>query len=259
MKDRTQAKRDMNRDPITDAPGSHPVGTGLGAAGGAVAGAAIGAMFGPLGMLIGGGAGAIAGGGVGHAAGERVNPTGEMEYWSGEYQNRDYYDSDRDFDRDYLPAYRHGWESRSTFQDRDWDDDVEQDLQTNWNEVRGDSSLEWDDARPAVRDAWDRTDQTYRAYSGTDSYFAERYNDADYYDDSFEYNDYRPAYRFGTYARSQYPDREWDDRLEANLKSEWEEFKGESKLGWNKAKYAARDAWHSVERALPGDFDNDGR
>jgi hypothetical protein len=26
-----RVKRDANRDPITDAPGSHPVGTGLGA------------------------------------------------------------------------------------------------------------------------------------------------------------------------------------------------------------------------------------
>ena len=37
--------RDMNRDPITGTPGSHPLGTGVGAAGGAVAGAAVGAIF----------------------------------------------------------------------------------------------------------------------------------------------------------------------------------------------------------------------
>jgi hypothetical protein len=259
MNERSKVKRDMNRDPITKAPGSHPVGTGLGAAGGAVAGAAIGGLFGPLGMLVGGGVGALAGGGAGHAVGERVNPTGEIEYWSSESQNRDYYDSELDFDRDYLPAYRHGWESRSTLHDRDWDDGVEEELQTDWDTVRGDSSLEWDEARPAVRDAWDRTDQTYRAYSGVDSYFQDRYSDTDYYDTAYEYDDYRPAYRFGTYARSQYPEREWDDRLESELKREWKEFKGDSRLTWDKAKYAARDAWDSVERALPGDFDNDGR
>ena len=34
----TNETRDMNRDPITGAPGSHPLGTGVGATGGAVAG-----------------------------------------------------------------------------------------------------------------------------------------------------------------------------------------------------------------------------
>ena len=33
--------KDLNEDPITGEPGSHPVGTGLGAAGGAAAGAAL--------------------------------------------------------------------------------------------------------------------------------------------------------------------------------------------------------------------------
>ena len=37
--------RDMNRDPLTGAPGSHPVGVGVGGTGGAVAGAAVGGFF----------------------------------------------------------------------------------------------------------------------------------------------------------------------------------------------------------------------
>ncbi|MGZ8901027.1 MAG: glycine zipper family protein, partial [Limisphaerales bacterium] len=37
---------DANRDPITGAPGAHPVGTGVGATGGGAAGAAIGAAVG---------------------------------------------------------------------------------------------------------------------------------------------------------------------------------------------------------------------
>ena len=35
--------KDANRDPLTNEPGAHPIGTGVGAAGGAVAGAATGA------------------------------------------------------------------------------------------------------------------------------------------------------------------------------------------------------------------------
>ena len=51
--------RDANRDPITGAPGAHPVGVGLGtAAGGMAAGAAAGAVGGPAGAV----AGAVVGG-----------------------------------------------------------------------------------------------------------------------------------------------------------------------------------------------------
>jgi hypothetical protein len=50
---RNEESKDANRDPITGAPGSHPVGTGLGAAaGGMAAGAAAGSVAGPAGGLL---------------------------------------------------------------------------------------------------------------------------------------------------------------------------------------------------------------
>ena len=58
--------RDINPDPVTGEPGSHPVGTGVGAAGGAVTGAAIGSAAGPVGTIVGGVIGAVAGGAAGH-------------------------------------------------------------------------------------------------------------------------------------------------------------------------------------------------
>ena len=72
---------DLNLDPITDEPGSHPVGTGVGAAGGAITGAAVGALGGPIGAAAGAVVGAIAGGLAGHSLGEAINPTagGEPE------------------------------------------------------------------------------------------------------------------------------------------------------------------------------------
>jgi len=48
------------------------------------------------------------------------------------------------------------------------------------------------------------------------------------------------------------------DDVERDLERGWNNVKGESKLTWEKAKLATRDAWHRVERALPGDADNDG-
>jgi uncharacterized protein YcfJ len=75
-------KSHRNPDPITDAPASHPVGTGIGAAaggvvGGVLAGAAIGTAVGPVGTVIGAAIGALAGGFAGKAVAETVNPTVE--------------------------------------------------------------------------------------------------------------------------------------------------------------------------------------
>ncbi|MES2571719.1 MAG: hypothetical protein V4710_16905, partial [Verrucomicrobiota bacterium] len=56
MNENIKSDRDLNRDPITGEPGSHPVATGAGAAGGGAAGAAIGtAVAGPVGTVHGGG------------------------------------------------------------------------------------------------------------------------------------------------------------------------------------------------------------
>lgn len=64
-----------NKDPITDEPGSHPIGTGLGAGGGALTGAAIGAVGGPIGAAAGAVVGAVLGGLAGHGAAEAISPT----------------------------------------------------------------------------------------------------------------------------------------------------------------------------------------
>ncbi len=155
--------KDMNRDPITDEPGAHPIGTGLGAAaGGAVAGAAAGAFGGPAGALIGAVAGAVAGGLGGKAAAESVNPTAEEAYWRGSYQKESYYEAGRTYD-DYGPAYRLGWGGRDSYTG-DFDA-VEPSLAADWELRRDGSSLSWPQARPATRAAWNRIDET-RSYDG---------------------------------------------------------------------------------------------
>src|SRR5512133_3497715 len=90
--------KDLNRDPITDEPGAHPVGTGIGAAGGAMAGAAAGTIGGPIGVAVGGVVGAVVGGLAGKAAGEAVNPTAEEAHWRENYVREPYYETGRSFD-----------------------------------------------------------------------------------------------------------------------------------------------------------------
>jgi phage tail tape-measure protein len=65
----------VNPDPLTGAPGAHPVGTGLGAVSGAAAGASLGAAAGPVGAAVGTVVGALAGALAGKGAAEAVHPT----------------------------------------------------------------------------------------------------------------------------------------------------------------------------------------
>jgi uncharacterized protein (TIGR02284 family) len=155
---------DMNRDPITGAPGAHPVGTGVGATGGALAGAAAGSLAGPVGTVVGLVAGAVVGGLGGKAVAENVNPTAEDAYWRESYDKETYVEPGRSYD-DYGPAYELGWSSRASRND---DFEVlEPTLASDWETRRGSSSLDWSQARPATRAAWERADRTY--YSGADT------------------------------------------------------------------------------------------
>lgn len=145
---------DANRDPLSGEKGSHPVGTGAGALGGAASGAAIGtAVGGPIGLAIGGVAGAVIGGLAGKGVAEAINPTEENEYWRENYKSRPYADKQTNYET-LEPAYRYGWESRGKQMDKKWED-VEQDLSTGWDKARGHSKMAWNDAKGATRDAWD--------------------------------------------------------------------------------------------------------
>jgi hypothetical protein len=152
-------KPEPNRDPITGAPGAHPVGTGVGAAiGGAAAGAAVGtAAAGPIGTLVGTAAGAFAGGLAGKAVAEHFDPTIEDAYWRENFARESYYQKGMTYD-DYQPAYRLGWESRARYADRSFDD-VERDLAKDWETRRGASKLSWDHGKHASRAAWDRVER----------------------------------------------------------------------------------------------------
>ncbi|WGT62469.1 ferritin-like domain-containing protein [Variovorax paradoxus] len=159
----TQAKTpsersDMNLDPITGEPGSHPVGTGAGATGGALAGAAVGAIGGPAGAVAGMLVGAVAGGMGGKAVAERINPTAEHSHWKSAYTREPYYEPGLSYEH-YAPAYELGWSRRATV-----DDDfaaVEPSLAQEWETRRGTSSLAWEQARPASHAAWERADRLY--------------------------------------------------------------------------------------------------
>ena len=164
--DNSNIDRDANRDPISGAPGAHPVGTGLGAAaGGAMAGAVAGTVVGPVGTVIGAAAGAIIGGLAGKGIAESIDPTAEDAYWRDNYKTRPYVEASRGYD-DYRPAYGYGVDAFGKYPGRHFDD-VEADLGQGWAKARGSSSLDWERAKGATRDAWTRaSDSLERAVPG---------------------------------------------------------------------------------------------
>ncbi len=155
-----EKKTDANRDPLSGAPGAHPVGTGIGAvAGGLAAGAAAGTVAGPAGTLVGAAIGAVAGGLAGKGVAELIDPTAEDAYWKDNYSSRPYIAGDYSYD-DYGPAYRYGVDSYSQYTtNRNWDA-AESNLASGWDSAKGKSRLAWNDARHAARDAWQRVSDT---------------------------------------------------------------------------------------------------
>ena len=126
-----------------------------GVAGGAVTGMLAGGVTGPVGAAIGAAAGAVIGALAGKA---KADPAVEDNYWRDNYSSRPYVNSGSSYD-EYAPAYRHGVEAHNRYPDRHFDE-IESDLGRDWGTTRGTSSLDWDNAKHASRDAWTRVKDT---------------------------------------------------------------------------------------------------
>lgn len=150
-------KKDKSRnpDPITGAPGSHPIGTGLGAAaGGAAAGAAVGTVAGPVGTAVGAAVGAVIGGLAGKGVAEAVNPTAEAAYWRTEHPKQSYA-AGRAYD-DFHPAYQVGYENYTELSTggRTYEQ-AEPELRKRYQSKHG-TKLAWEEVSPASKAAWAR-------------------------------------------------------------------------------------------------------
>lgn len=153
----TNDGKDVNPDPITGEPGSHPVGTGVGAVGGGATGAAIGAAAGPIGAVAGAVIGAVAGAYAGKGVAEMIDPTAENAYWRDNYSKESYAKSDLAYDQ-YEPAYRTGYTGFGKHAGKKFDE-VENDLQRDYEQAKGKSSLAWSDAKHATKAAWNRVER----------------------------------------------------------------------------------------------------
>ncbi len=74
-------------------------------------------------------------------------------YFAARFGEVTYARADESFD-DYRPAYRYGVLARTVFRDREWDDELEQQLRDDWERNRGNSPLNWERVVAGVRDAY---------------------------------------------------------------------------------------------------------
>mgnify|MGYP003456952781 FL=1 len=87
-----------------------------------------------------------------------VNPN---DRWRESYVTRPYYQEaqldtpDLDYDRDFWKAYELGSRARSENDRSTSFKDVEESLESSWNEIKAESRLKWEQAKQAIKDAWD--------------------------------------------------------------------------------------------------------
>ena len=134
---------------MNDLKKDHSIGAGTGAVAGAVTGAAIGSAAGPIGTAVGAIAGSVIGAKAGDAVAEAVNPTEYTAHFEREFRATP---GERDWD-DYRPAYRYGYDTYGRYRGQRFED-VEAELERDWDTTRGGSRLGWSEARGAVRDGW---------------------------------------------------------------------------------------------------------
>jgi len=96
----------------------------------------------------------------GTAAGSQASPddvvdtNAEESYWRQNYSNRPYVTEGTSF-IEYRPAYRYGADAHSRYQGKSFDE-AEPEMAAEWDRFKGTSSLTWDNAKHAARDAWQR-------------------------------------------------------------------------------------------------------
>jgi hypothetical protein len=140
----------------------HILGTGTAALAGGAAGAAIGAAIGgPPGLAVGAAAGGALGAVVGNRASEAADTRQDLGHFQQIFRTMPYYVDGADW-HDYAPAYRYGLDTYEQHRGQLLED-VESQLQGGWEAAaRFGSRLQWQQAQPAVRHAWQSLDDAGR-------------------------------------------------------------------------------------------------
>lgn len=79
--------------------------------------------------------------------------------------------------------------------------------------------------------------------------FRDRFRDASYYSTGRDWNDYAPAYRYGTRAFTRHRGKRFED-IEHRLEQDWNSARASSRLVWVEARGAVFDAWRQASEEV---------
>jgi hypothetical protein len=96
-----------------------------------------------------------------------VDTNAEEAYWRQNYASRPYVAEGISF-IEYRPAYRYGADAYSRYQGKSFDE-AEPEMANEWDRFKGTSSLTWENAKHAARDAWQRVRDTLERVMPGDS------------------------------------------------------------------------------------------
>jgi hypothetical protein len=98
---------------------------------------------------------------VGQTATDAIDPTFEDTYWRERFPSRPYAKPDAAYET-FRPAYRLGWDARQgRYGELNWHD-LEPRLRQTWEQDAEFTTLGWEEAREAARDAWSRLEDDHR-------------------------------------------------------------------------------------------------
>ena len=179
------------------------------------------------------------------------------------YQTR-YSTRGRDYDY-YVPGYRYGY---GLAMDERWDeydswDAMEADARREWESLQTNTGNAWEDFKDAVRRGWE---DVRDALDMEDDYLEQEPFYRSHYEERYrsglrDYTWYEPAYRYGYISAmderyDNYP--AWDDRLESDIRRQWEASEYAAESTWDEIKDAVRRGWDSVRNALDMDDEEEG-
>lgn len=181
---------------------------------------------------------------------------GFREHYQTQYASRG-----RDYDF-YAPGYRYGY---GLAMDERWDeydswDELEADARREWEKLEWNAGNAWDDFKDAIRRGWEDVRDAFAMeddYIEHEPFFRSHYEER-YRNGLRDYDFYEPAYRYGYISGlderyDNYPT--WDDRLESDIRRQWEASEYAAESTWDEIKDAVRRGWESVRDAL--DMDDD--
>ena len=84
-----------------------------------------------------------------------------------------------------------------------------------------------------------------------DEHWRTNYSSRPYVTSGSSYEDYRPAYKLGYERYPDYHGRSFEE-AEPELQREWDSRRGNSRLAWNDAKHATRDAFNRTRESVAG-------